>query len=456
MAAISSLGIGSGVLTADVIDQLKAADEAAIVKPIDSKITLNTQKQDAYTLLSSLMTTFGASASSLSDGVIFENKTVDVSGEAEVSLDLGVNIDSFTLETTTLATKDVTKFGSFNNKDATAVATDSGVLTINGKEINYTASMKLQDLAQAITDAGGDSFSASILQTGSASFSLVVSSKETGIDNALTIADTTGLLDAALLNPYDETTNPNGFQKVQTAGDAVFKYNGISMTRSTNNISDIINGLNLTLRKEGDVSNVSIKLDKTAITDEMDNFVTAYNELLSNLSDMTTVNQDAGTQGVFNSDSFIKSISRELSKVVATFQNGNSLVNFGIDIDRYGVMSFNKSTLESKLNTDVEGVKLFFAGSYDDNGNATNGIFDTINDKVVGYTGYGNLFTTYEDGLKTEGTNLAKNKLSAEEALTLRYETMAARFAAYDTIINQITSSFASLQMTIDSASSSS
>ncbi|MBA3026546.1 MAG: hypothetical protein FP820_09065 [Sulfurimonas sp.] len=454
MAAISSLGVGSGVLTADVIDQLKAADEAAIVKPIDSKITLNTQKQEAYNLLSSLMTSFGASASALSDGVIFENKTVDVSGEAEVSLDLGVNIDSFTLETLSLATKDVTKFGSFLNKDATPVASGSGVLTINGKEINYTASMKLFDLAQAITDAGGDSFSASILQTGSSAFSLVVSSKETGADNALTITDTSGLLDSALLNPYDVDTNPNGYEKVQTASDASFKYNGISMTRSTNTISDVINGLNMTLRKEGDISNVNIKLDKSAITDEMDNFVSAYNTLLSNLNDMTTVNQEAGTKGVFNSDSFIKSISRELSKVVSTFQDGNSLINFGIDIDRYGVMSFSKATLESKLDADEAGVKLFFSGGYDDNAEPISGIFDTINEKVDSYTGYKNLFSSYEDSLKTEGTNLGKSKLSAEESLRIRYETMANRFAAYDSIINQINSSFSSLQMIIDSNSS--
>jgi flagellar hook-associated protein 2 len=451
MAAISSLGVGSGVLTADVIDQLKAADEAAIVKPIDSKITLNSQKQEAYGLLSSLMTSFGASASALSEGIIFENKTVDVSGEAEVSLDLGVNIDSFTLETTTLATKDVTKFGSFNNKDSSPIATGPGVLTINGKEITYTATMTLQNLAQAITDAGGDSFSASILQTGSSAFSLVVSSKETGVKNALTITNV-GLLDTSLLDPYTEA-NPNGYNKVQQASDATFKYNGISMTRSTNNISDVINGLNLTLRKEGDISNVNIKLDKSAITDEMDNFVAAYNTLLSNLNDMTTVNKEAGTQGVFNSDSFIKSISRELSKVVSTFQDGNSLVNFGIDIDRYGVMSFNKATLESKLDADEASVKLFFSGGYDDNAEPTSGIFDTINEKVDSYTGYKNLFSSYEDSLKTEGTNLSKSKLSAEESLRIRYATMANRFAAYDSIINQINSSFSSLQMIIDSNS---
>ncbi|DAB29063.1 MAG TPA: hypothetical protein CFH84_11670 [Sulfurimonas sp. UBA12504] len=453
MAAISSLGIGSGVLTADVIDQLKAADEAAIIKPLDSKIALNTQKQEAYSLLSSLMTTFGAATSALSDDIIFENKTVDVSGEAEVTLNLGASVDSFTLETISLATKDVTKFGSLANKDATSVASGSGVLTIGGKEINYTSSMKLQDLAQAITDAGGDSFSASILQTGSAAFSLVVSSKETGADNALTITDTSGLLDSALLAAYDETTNPTGYEKIQTAADASFKYNGISMTRSTNTISDVISGLNMTLRKEGDVSNVSIKLNKSAITDEMDNFVNAYNELFSSLTNMTTVDQEAGTEGVFNEDSFVKSISRELSNVVFAYKDGNSLFNFGIDINDNGVMSFNKATLESKLDADEESVKLFFSGTLDDNGEPINGIFDTINDKVENYTGYGELFSSFETSLKTEGTNLGKSKLTAEESLRIRYETMAARFAAYDSIINQINSSFSSLQMTINNAS---
>ena len=48
---ISSLGIGSGVLTADVIDQLKEADRAATVTPIENDMALNDQKKtsDGFT-----------------------------------------------------------------------------------------------------------------------------------------------------------------------------------------------------------------------------------------------------------------------------------------------------------------------------------------------------------------------------------------------------------------------
>jgi len=47
-SSISSLGIGSGVLTADVIDQLKEADESRIIKPIENKITINNQKHQTH------------------------------------------------------------------------------------------------------------------------------------------------------------------------------------------------------------------------------------------------------------------------------------------------------------------------------------------------------------------------------------------------------------------------
>lgn len=45
-AALSTLGIGSnGVLSYDIIDQLKEADTGGIIKPIENKIELNSLKQ---------------------------------------------------------------------------------------------------------------------------------------------------------------------------------------------------------------------------------------------------------------------------------------------------------------------------------------------------------------------------------------------------------------------------
>ena len=464
-SSISSLGIGSGVLTADVIDQLKEVDTSRIIKPLESKITLNNQKQDAYKLLESLMKSFKASASALSYDTIFENKNVNVSGKSEVSVEAGANVESFTLETTTLAKKDITKFGAVASKD-TVVATADGTLEIKiGSDplnpnktlnINYTAGMTLSDLSQAITDQGGGDVSASILQTGDGEFSLIITSKSTGANQALEITDTSGNLDASLFAAYDVNTNPTGFQKVQAATDAEFKYNGITMKRSTNEISDLILGVTIKLKQEGDLSDVAISQDKESIVDEMQQFVDSYNTLMTNLHDMTLKNEETGAEGVFNGDSFVKSIARDITKVITQMSgNNDSLMNYGIDIDRSGTMSLDKSVMESKLDTDPDALKLFFTGGLDSNGNSVTGIFGNIDTKLNDYTGYGKMLSNFESDLKTEGTNLSKSHLSASESLEARYAIMTRKFTAYDGMISKINSQFSSLQMMINAENNS-
>lgn len=457
---ISSLGIGSGVLTADVLDQLKKADESATIKPIDAKITANQQKQSAYSLLSSLVSSLGSNSSALKYDTIFDKKSVSVSGDAGVTLDAGASIESFTLETLTLAKKDTTKLGSMSSRES-IVASTAGVLKINDLEISYDGGITLEDLAQAINDQAGDTVSASILQTNEGAFNLVISSKETGANQALTITDTdgsggAGFLDAALFNAYDEITNPYGYEKIQTASDATFKYNGILTTRSTNTIDDLAVGLNITLKKEGDSSNVTISNDYSSIASEFQLFVESYNALMSNLNDMTTFDEEKGVKGIFNDDSFVKSIARDLVKTVTEYDaSGNSLANYGISISEKGVMSFDKSILDAKIAEDADAVKLFFSGGTDSEGNEVKGIFTKIDEKVDTYTDSGGLLGSYSDGLKKEGTSLTKSKTLAQESLDSRYEMMARRFASYDAIISKINSQFSSLKMMIDAEASS-
>ena len=464
---ISSLGIGSGVLTADVIDQLRAADESAIIKPIDRNIELNTKKQEAFSLLNSLMTTFKASTSALSDDTIFDNKEVNVSGDAEVSVLPGVNVDSFTLETETLAKKDVHQFGSLADRDTTSVATSSGFLSISGVEIAYDSSMKLEDLAQAITDAGGDKFSASILKTGENSFNLLVTSKETGLENALTIEDLGNKGEPPVLGLSSSLMDT--LNNIQPAEDAAFKYNGVSITRSSNTISDLVVGMDITLKKAGDISNVNVNLKKDTIVDEVQMFVDGYNELLSKLNDLSLADVETGEEGVFSNESFVKSISRDMSAMLSSFTvdgksltglgyettnvAGDPVTNYVFDLSRDGRLSFNSSSLENILENDPDSVRKMFSGSTDADGVHTPGIFDMMDEKLLGYTGSGKMLSNFETSLQTESKNFAQSRIDAIKSLDMRYATMHSRFAAYDSMISQINAQFSSLQMMIEEQS---
>ena len=454
MSSISSVGMGSGVLTSDVIDKLKEADESRVIKPIDNKLELNQQKQKSYDLLSSFMTSFKSSTSSLSYDTLFDNKSVDISGKAEVTVESGANVDSFTLETQTLAKKDITKFGALDSK-TTSIASDSGVLKLEigttTYNIDYDSDTTLQSLAQSITDKAGSKIDASILETSDGKYSLVLSSKSTGEDQAITITDTDdgtngdGSLDAAL---FDDTVE-DGYQKIQDGTDAVFKYNGITTVR-TNEIDDLILGVNITLKEEGDVSSVNIKQDTSKITDEVQLFVDNYNTLMSNLNDMTVYDKEAGKLGIFQGDSFVNNLKRELSSQITSRIGNNSLMDYGIEINRQGVMTFNKTTLEGKLESDQESVKKFFTTTTDSSGKETVGFFNTLDDKVKQYTKYGGLLSNFDSGLTKESHNLEDARKKAQDSIDTKYNIMTKQFIAYDSMINRVNSSFSSLQMMID------
>ena len=452
---ISSLGIGSGILTSNVIDQLKAADTAKIIKPVDDKLTLNTQQQKAEGLLSTLMNTLKASASSLSYDTLFDTKTVNVSGNAGVTVDAGANVKSFTLETTTLAKKDIIQSGSFADKASTTVGSSNPAdyngsetfdITVGGTTYNipYNATTTLSGLAQAITDGVNGNVDASILQTGTSAYSLVLTSATTGANQTITLNDSGGLLKNQLV-AYNASTNPTGYQTIQNASDSSFKYNGIAVTRSSNNISDLILGVNITLKSAGDISNVTVNQDTTGITDGMQSFVDAYNNLTSNLNDMTAFNKSTGAKGVFNGDSFVESIRQDLTQTILQRVGSGSLVDYGIDLTRDGTMTFDKTALDSKLTSDPDAVKSFFTGGVDSNGNTTTGLFATINDKLKSYTGYGKSLSTFETSLTTDATNLSNKKSSLQASLDARYEIMTKRFTAYDAIISKFKSQSASL-----------
>ena len=154
--ALSSLGIGSGVLTSSVIDQLKASDTAMEITPINNKITANTQKQQDISLLDSLLSSFSSSVSSLSSNSLYQNRTVSGSSAgASVTASAGADIQNFTISNTKLATSDILQSGSFSDPTATiASGTGSLNLNVNGK-----------DSASFITSSTPKSFKVSLISS---------------------------------------------------------------------------------------------------------------------------------------------------------------------------------------------------------------------------------------------------------------------------------------------------
>lgn len=652
---INSLGIGSGVLTADIIEKLKKNEEALSVTPLTNKITLSEQKKSALDLLSSLLTTFKSSISALDDDTTFQKRTVSGNTDAiEVTADAGVSVQSFSISDTELAKKFVSQSGRFSSSTS-YVASGSGTmsLAIDGTtyNIDYTSTTTLDDLKTAINNKASDKIKASILQVGTDDYRLVLNSVETGSDQNITLSDSTGgALDYALYQQkdvkgsglftsatslvasgstaqstkfslsqaltdggisveingvlynadfdtdhattlanfkdaidasglytatisgnditvtsnspsttytitspfttvdsaatasttdvtpavsgnYNITMNGNNYsiaysatttlqqladsintavgstvasikqvgssyqlmlqstatgndttfsvsdsagylntklttsmkdytpsEVIQQASDASFKYNGISITRSSNEITDLITGVTINLLQNDESTNIDITQDVDAIGEEMNAMVTSYNTLMQQLNSMTLADTENGKVGIFNGDSTITGVRREITKLLTSFDsNGYSLTQFGMDLSETGTMSFNASKFATKFKEDAEASEKFFSGfiTYDNNGNETereDGVFTQLNTWLERYTGYNGIMTMLTDASKEETKTLTANKTRTQELLNARYDSMTARFIEYDAIISKLNNQFSSLSQQISMA----
>jgi len=565
---INSLGLGSGVLTSDLIDKLKASDEAVSVTPFDSKISLNKQKSQALDLLNSLLTTFKSSVNALDNDSLYQKRSVSGTNDGvSVSASAGSQIRDFSIGITNIAKKNVVQSASFSSNTDKIANTDGKLnLNISGKNytIDYTATTTLDDIKQSINDAAGSDVSASVLQTGTSAYSLVVTSKVTGKDQTISLTDISGNLknnnlvsegvasgsfiaaDDFIANTgaagtmsvnvggvgynfaYDDTTTleqmvdninndstlsgkisasivqygANDYRMVltpkdgmegsvititdtpssgtglvgvmtgttdkgglvntvQNGQDASFTFDGIAMTRSTNTITDIATGLTINLLKDGGSANISISQDRDQIATELEGLVSSYNTLQQQLDSMLSSDSEAGTVGIFNGDNTIRNIGREITKMINSVDSkGYSLANYGIGLSRDGTMTFDKTVFTKKMDADPEGTEAFFSGKTTVNSvgseTYTKGVFTSLSDLMTSYVGSSGTVTNLVTDTKSATTSLNEERAKAVKLLETRYETLTAKFAAYDSMISKLNSQFSALQQQIDAAANAS
>lgn len=437
---ISSLGVGSGILTQDVLDQLRKADEAGRVTPVDLSITYEKDKQSAFGLLDATMTNLIDSIDAIKTQSLFDERKATVTGTSvSVVASTKSDLQSFTLNVTQLATKQIEQSGSFSAQTDT-IASDSGSmdLAINGKNftINYDATTTLDDLKKAINKDAGTDVNATIVQVSTGNFKLFVTSANTGSNQNITMTDTSGKL--------NDTKLTTGLSAIQSGVDANFDFNGQAIIRTNNNIQDLITGYDITLNEVGS-SSVNVEQDRDAILTKVDNFVTKYNDAVKELEKVTKPSTDSTVRGIFSSDSTIRSLRSVVNNLVKNVGGGvGSLLDYGFDIARDGTMSVDKTILNTKFDDNPTNVQSFFAGgSFTDvNGNVTTltGAFSEMSITVGGYTEFNSMLDQFNTSLSDSLKSLNDRKTKAVERLDNKYAILKKQFSAYDAVINRFNS----------------
>ncbi|PNV83025.1 MAG: flagellar hook protein [Sulfurimonas sp.] len=441
--AISSLGAGAGILTQDLLDQLREADQAQYIDPLDSRVTEEKKKQDAFKVIDAYMDNVDGSLSTLTEYGVFEARAATSSNEdaATVTAADSSDIQDFSLEVLNLATKEIEQSGTFTSKTSEIASAPGKLdLTVGSKTytIDYTSSATLEDLKNLINKEASDSVTATIVQIAEDDFRLFLNAKESGEGQEISIVDVVG--EGEGLN----TALTTGMSNVQDAVDAQFKYNSQTITRSSNVVDDLLSGVTITLKEAG-TTNVSVEQDRDNIASKIENFISKYNSALYQLGEDTKSSENADERGIFSNESIIKSMKSDmLNMIVRAGEGVGRLQDYGIEIEDDGRLSLDTATLNQMLDENPQNVQAFFAGGTftksDGSEVELEGAFVEIQEDVSKYTSYNATLDQYGNLLTSKLESLDEQRTKALERLTVKYEIMAKQFAAYDLVITQLNS----------------
>lgn len=358
MATIQSLGIGSGLLTSELLENLVQAERAPAERRLDSQKALVDAKLSAFGEVSSAISKLNSSVKALNSVSAFNASTATSSNQNALSATAtsiagngtySVNIQKLAQQHT-IATQ---SYSSINEAIGTGVLTFRfGTTDIDefnvyqGFEINadkpsrnVTISSNNNTLAgmrDAINDAD-IGVQATIVDDGTG-FRLLLTSDEAGADNSiqLTGSGTSGMA-AFNFNAVSQTAI-----QTQAAQNAEFTVNGLAVTREDNLVVGVIPGVTLNLKEttNGPIS-LSISKDPAALLEKVQGFVDSYNQLKTLGDTLTAFNADAGASGqgsLLTGDAALRRIMSEINTTIRSFNTTldvRSLAEVGISTDQF-------------------------------------------------------------------------------------------------------------------------
>ena len=385
MANVSSVGIGSGVLTSDLIDQLVEAERAPTESRLTSREESVTAELSLFAQIQSAVTDLRLPARRLATAETFSDLTA-TSGSSAFSASVASSAvaGSYTLEVNTLAKSQSLSSGTFANTDTTELGEGTLNFTINGATTAITidsSNNTLEGVAAAINENSGLAASATIIDNGSG-FQLVITSNTPGLDNAIDIAvsDTdNNNIDGSGLSQLSYTSGAVQLTQNQAATDASFNFNGIAITRGSNTVDDLVEGLTITLNgtNPGAPASLNLSRDDDGIVEKVEDFVDKYNALRTLIVENSQVDPgNPAAAGLLVGDTATRAISTQVRNVLGQTIAGladdpvRGLSEVGITTDREtGNLLFDDSVFRTQLTSNPESVEALFA----DQGRASDG-----------------------------------------------------------------------------------
>lgn len=434
-SALSSLlsngGLGQGLNVQQLVSQQIQADSGPLTLLESQQTQLGSQTSALNTISADLLTLQGTvqSLSSLTGGLSSAQANSSDSSILTATADPTAqqavhNIVVSSLATTasyytnpaTLPVSGTTPLatgGSFTIQ----AGSNSATITIDGS--NNT----LQGLVAAINNSAvGASVTASVIQD-STGARLAIVSNASGAPGDFTITDagnSTGL----------------NFTKPVSGVNASLKVDGVPISSATNTVTGVVQGvtLNLTGANPNETVSLTVQPDASTATSAINQFVVAYNQVVTDLNNQFAVNPVSGNAGILSNDSTLSLVQDQLFTAINFSQSGAiaNLGSIGLDLQNDGTIQVDSATLANSLQGNFAAVQTFFQSTTTGVGQALTSALSNLTDATAGP------IALDLQGISQQQSDLTSQISNIQYNLSIEQQDLVTKYSQVNAVLEQL------------------
>jgi len=340
----------------DIVEAKRALEDAKLLSFQDLKDRLQNFK--------SVVNTLNTEARFITTtGVFSNNNSNDNNDVANLTTSSTATSGTFSLVVNNLA-RETKLISTGFAETSSAIGNGTIAITVGSTVTEITiddSNSSLDGIRLAINNSGAN-VQANFINDGSTTnpVKLVISGKQTGTENAVSISASNTLFGFG-------QSSPISFTETQAAQNASFDLDGIAVSKASNVVTDVISGTTLTLESAGS-GIITLSPDEEAIKEKVQNYVDGYNEIILHLRSELALTESTGETGVLFANFTIQNLQQTLRETVSDEVVGidgsfNFLSQIGVRTQSDGTISIDDGILSTAIASDIGNVTQFFSSS---------------------------------------------------------------------------------------------
>ncbi len=264
--------------------------------------------------------------------------------------------------------------------------------------------------------------------------------------SASVIQDSNGyrlaLVSTASGAPGDITVSGNNsslsFTKAVTGTNASLVVDGIPISSASNTVSNVISGVTLNLGSPSPTTPVTVNVnpDTTQATTAINNLVSAYNTVITEINSQFNVASDGSGGGPLEADNSLRDVQAQLLGALSYSIPGNSgivnLASIGVNFNNDGTLSVDSGKLTSTLSSNFSAVQNLLQ-------NSTNGFSQNLSAVLANVNGAGTgILSLDAQSVTSTSQSLTKQISDLQAALLVQQTNLTTVYAQVNTTLQEL------------------